>query len=91
MAATEAKADRAGESSAHEQIRELREQVEALMRDRITPAVTDAIDRAGDAVHRVGDMAHDKREALSKNVREQPLTSILIAAAVGYIIGRLTR
>jgi ElaB/YqjD/DUF883 family membrane-anchored ribosome-binding protein len=91
MAATEAKAGGVGESDAYEQIRELREQVEALMNDRIKPAVSDAIGRAGDAVKHVNDMAHDQSDALAKQVREKPLTSLLIAAAAGYLLGRITR
>ena len=80
-----------GGSDANHQLRELREQVEALMRDRITPAVTDAIGRAGDAARQVGDMAQDKSDALAKQVRERPLTSLLIVGAAGFLLGRITR
>ena len=91
MAATEARTDRNGAADTHEQIRDLREQVEALMRERVTPVLTGAADRAEAVAHRIGDMAHDKTDAVARRVQEAPLTALLIAAAAGYIIGRVTR
>jgi ElaB/YqjD/DUF883 family membrane-anchored ribosome-binding protein len=91
MDAVETKAGRTGNADAHDQIRELREQVEALMRERVTPILSEAAGRAQDAARHVGDLAHDQTEAVAKRVQERPLTSILIAAAAGYIVGRITR
>jgi ElaB/YqjD/DUF883 family membrane-anchored ribosome-binding protein len=73
------------------QIARLREQVEALMRDRVNPAVAAAADRAQSAVHGAADTARDQLETLSGKVREQPLLAILIAAAVGFVLARATR
>jgi ElaB/YqjD/DUF883 family membrane-anchored ribosome-binding protein len=75
----------------NEQIARLREQVEALMRDRVTPAVTGAAGRAEAAVHTAADAVRGQAETVSAKVREQPLLAVLIAAAVGYVIGRATR
>jgi len=58
----------------------LRGQVETLMRDRVTPAVSNMAGRAEAAVHSAGG-----------SVQEHPLVAILAATAVGYIAGRLTR
>jgi hypothetical protein len=33
-------------------------------------------------------MARERAEALAVMVRERPLTSVLIAVAVGYLLGR---
>jgi ElaB/YqjD/DUF883 family membrane-anchored ribosome-binding protein len=65
---------------AQAQIARLREQVEALMKDRITPAVADFAGRAESAVH-----------SASGAVRDQAQMAIVIAAAVGWIIGRVMR
>jgi ElaB/YqjD/DUF883 family membrane-anchored ribosome-binding protein len=81
--------DNAGEPAA--QIARLREQVEALMRDRVNPAVTAAADRAQSAIHGAADTMRDQLETFSGKVREQPLLAIAIAAAVGYVLGRATR
>jgi ElaB/YqjD/DUF883 family membrane-anchored ribosome-binding protein len=84
--------DTTGKSEdAHTQIARLREQVEALMKDRITPAVADAAGRAEYAVYGAADTVREQMENVSGRVREQPLMAILVAAAVGYILGRATR
>jgi len=91
MAANEAKADRADTADVYEQLRELREQVEALMRERVPPILSEAVDQAKDAVRHVGDMAHEQTEPLARQVREKPLTAMLIAVAAGFLLGRITR
>jgi ElaB/YqjD/DUF883 family membrane-anchored ribosome-binding protein len=76
---------------AHVQIARLREQVESLMKDRVTPAVADAAGRAEAAVYNAADTVRGQAEAVSGRVREQPLIALLIAAGVGYILGRFIR
>ena len=66
------------------QINQLREQVETLMRERVTPAVTDIAGRAETAVRR----GREQAEVVSGQVQERPLLAILIAAGIGYLIGR---
>jgi ElaB/YqjD/DUF883 family membrane-anchored ribosome-binding protein len=75
----------------HAQIARLREQVESLMRDRVTPAVADAAGRAESAVHAAADTVRGQAEMVTTRVREQPLLAVLIAAAIGYVLGRATR
>ena len=75
----------------HVQIARLREQVEALMRDRVTPAVTDAAARAESAMHAAADTVRGQTEMVTSKVREQPLLALLIAAGIGYVLGRATR
>ena len=78
-------------ADASEQIARLREQVESLMRDRVTPAVAAAADRAQSAMHGAADTMRGQIETLSGKVREQPLLAIGIAVAAGYVLGRATR
>jgi len=73
------------------QIARLREQVEALMKDRVTPVVADAAGRAESAVHAAADTMRGQAEMVTSKVREQPLLAVLIAAGVGYVLGRATR
>ena len=69
----------------HPQIARLREQVEALMKDRVTPAVADAAGSCRAAVARGGRHgARAGRDGHVHKVREQPLLALLIAAGVGY-------
>jgi ElaB/YqjD/DUF883 family membrane-anchored ribosome-binding protein len=83
--------DTSESGDAHAQIARLREQVETLMRDRVTPALTEAAGRAESALHGAADTVRGQVETVSGKVREQPLLAILIAAAVGYVLGRVTR
>jgi ElaB/YqjD/DUF883 family membrane-anchored ribosome-binding protein len=66
------------------QINQLRAQVETLMRERVTPAVTDVAGRADTAVRR----GREQVEAVSTQVQERPLLAILVAAGVGYLLAR---
>ena len=83
---------------ANDQIRQLRGQVDQLMRDRVTPAVSDVAGRAQDYARQAQDYARhaqdfgrDQAEALSGHVRDMPLASVLVAAVAGYLLGRLAR
>ena len=76
---------------AQAQIARLREQVESLMKDRVTPAVSDFASRAGNAAQTAGGAVRDQAEIVSGRVKDQPLIAILIAAAVGWVIGRVMR
>jgi len=66
------------------QINQLREQVETLMREHVTPAVTDIADRAETVVRR----GREQAEAVSGQVQERPLLAILVAVGIGYLLGR---
>ncbi len=81
--------DRAAD--AKEQIAKLRDQVDSLMRDRVSPALSDATERAQQAAKQAGGVAREQAEALSGRVKEQPLLALVIAAAAGYLIGRIAR
>ncbi|HET6184337.1 MAG TPA: hypothetical protein VFA03_12175 [Acetobacteraceae bacterium] len=70
-----------------EQIAKLREQVEMLMRERVTPVLADAASRAESALGTV----REQTAAMSERVREQPIPAVLIAAAVGFLLGRVMR
>ncbi len=76
---------------AREQIAQLRDQVQTLMSERITPALANAAGQAEDYARQAKDMASDQAEMLSEQVRESPLAAILIAAGVGYLLGRIAR
>jgi ElaB/YqjD/DUF883 family membrane-anchored ribosome-binding protein len=91
MSVTHAKRGDATESDPLEQIRELREQVESLVNDRVKPMLADAADRAQGAARQATGFVKDEAEVVAKQVRDRPLTALLIAAGVGYLFGRFTR
>jgi ElaB/YqjD/DUF883 family membrane-anchored ribosome-binding protein len=89
MATTDSFSDKA--EDAKEQIAELRRQVEQLMNERVTPALADAAQRAQTAARDATNMVLEQAEGVSSRVREQPMTAVLVAAAIGYLIGRVFR
>jgi ElaB/YqjD/DUF883 family membrane-anchored ribosome-binding protein len=74
-----------------DQIQSLRTQVEQLLNERVTPALADAAGKAETAVHSARDMTTAQVETVSAQVRDQPFIAIGIAAAVGYLVGRIAR
>jgi ElaB/YqjD/DUF883 family membrane-anchored ribosome-binding protein len=70
------------------QIAHLRDQVEALMKDRVTPAVTDMAGRAETVLNSAAGMVRDQTQTLTGHVRDQPLVAVLLAAGIGYLLGR---
>jgi hypothetical protein len=73
------------------QIARLREQVESLMKDRITPAVAEVAGRAESAMYGAAGAVRDQAEAMSGRVREAPLIAVLIAVGIGFVVGRAMR
>jgi ElaB/YqjD/DUF883 family membrane-anchored ribosome-binding protein len=84
----EASATRVGDD-AKEELAKLRSQVERLMEERVTPALAGAADQVSDYASRARETIEDQADAISDTVRERPLTAVAIAAAAGYLIGRL--
>ncbi|WP_431271485.1 hypothetical protein [Dankookia sp. P2] len=84
----EASATRVGDD-AKEELAKLRAQVERLMEERVTPALAGAADQVQDYATRARETIEDQADAISDTVRERPLTAVAVAAAAGYLIGRL--
>jgi len=78
-------------NDAQAQIERLREQVESMMKDRVTPAVAEYAGRAQSALGSARSTVQDQADMVSGRVKQQPLVAIAIAAAVGWIIGRAMR
>ena len=76
---------------AKEQIAQLRDQVQMLMSERVTPALANAAGTAEDYARQAKGLYDDQTEALSERVRESPLLAVLIASGVGYLLGRIAR
>jgi ElaB/YqjD/DUF883 family membrane-anchored ribosome-binding protein len=74
-----------------DQIVRLRGQVEALLKEKVTPAVSAFAGRAEDAIQGATQTARHQADVVAGQVKEWPLVSLLIAAAVGWVIGRAMR
>jgi ElaB/YqjD/DUF883 family membrane-anchored ribosome-binding protein len=71
------------EEDIHEQLRNLRAQVSSLLER--TPGLV------ADGMRQARDVASHQAEAVAGQVREQPLIAVLVAAAVGFVLGRISR
>jgi ElaB/YqjD/DUF883 family membrane-anchored ribosome-binding protein len=91
MPDTQADSLRRGAGDALSELRELRQQVETLMRDRVPPMISDAAERVTSAAKQAGGFVQEEAEAVATRVRNRPLTWIVGAAIGGYLLGRITR
>jgi ElaB/YqjD/DUF883 family membrane-anchored ribosome-binding protein len=73
------------------QLDELRAQISTLVNEKVASRVAEAKQGAEDAVQHVREAAGCQVAVLSREIRERPFIAVLVAAAVGALIGRLTR
>lgn len=73
------------------QISHLRDQVESLIRDKVTPVVSDMAGRAEAAITDAGDTVRQQAQVVAGQVRARPLVAIVIAVGVGWLLGRAMR
>ena len=76
---------------AQSQIAALRKQVNQLMSDRVSPALSDAASKAQYAGQQATDYTREQADAVAEQVRGRPLVAIAVAGAVGYMLGRFIR
>lgn len=81
--------DKIGKVDAMAQIGRLREEVETLMRDKVTPVVAGATERMVSTAQGAADTIRTSADMVAGRVRRQPLISILLAAGAGYLLGRV--
>jgi len=73
------------------QITELRAKLDALMTNRIEPALHSAVDQAKTAASAAQKYVADDVEIAAETIRKRPFAAIAVAAAAGFLIARLTR
>ena len=71
------------------QIHELEGQVEALVNERLMPIAADTAGRVRSTSRDAWGSASQQAKVMPRRVRQQPLLSILMAAALGWVIGRV--
>ncbi len=81
----------AAATDAQAEIAALRARVEALMNERVTPALSQAADRAEATVNTVRERLGERGEQVSERVREQPLLALALAALAGFVVAAIFR
>jgi ElaB/YqjD/DUF883 family membrane-anchored ribosome-binding protein len=67
----------------------LRQQMDKLMAERVTPVVSALAHRAEDAAKATSDAVSARADELSATVKAQPLAAIAIAGAAGFLLAGL--
>jgi ElaB/YqjD/DUF883 family membrane-anchored ribosome-binding protein len=57
--------------------------------DRVEGVTGAAADQMRDVSDRTGEVAGNLKRAVDKSVKEQPMTTLLMAAAIGFVLGAL--
>ncbi|HWE18449.1 MAG TPA: hypothetical protein VG758_14895 [Hyphomicrobiaceae bacterium] len=57
--------------------------------DRVEGVAGAAADQMRDVSDRTGEVAGNFRRAVDKSVKDQPMATLLMAAAVGFVLGAL--
>ncbi len=70
---------------------ELRDQVETLMHDKVTPKLSAMADSAQQAATQARDSVRDSAANVSHRVQDRPLTAIALAGGIGFLLGMLFR
>lgn len=75
----------------HAEITALREKVDNLMKERVSPAIGSAVDSAEAAAHRATDAVRHQAENLEEFVHEKPMMALASAALAGFVFALLVR
>jgi hypothetical protein len=73
------------------QMSDLREQVQALTTDQLTPAANDWADKTGAMVRRARETMANQPQMVSRQfnqVKQRPLSAMLVAVVLGWAFGR---
>ncbi len=76
---------------AQTELAKLREKVETLMSERVTPAVTALAGQAEDVANAAGEKFRENADSLAQTVRDKPLAAIGMAALAGFVFAALVR
>ncbi len=83
------KAEDLAESTSDE-IAKLRDKVEGLLKDKVTPAIASAAEAAGVYARDAKAAVAGQAERAADTVKAHPLVAVTAIAALGFVLGRLT-
>jgi ElaB/YqjD/DUF883 family membrane-anchored ribosome-binding protein len=83
--------------STNAQVRRLQTEIEAMVRDTIAPTLGEIVAKAAgpilsrsNQVREYSKQAREYSDTVAGGVRSRPLISVLVSAAIGFVVGRLT-
>jgi hypothetical protein len=76
------------ETDLQDEIAQLRRKVDDLIANRAPPFVAEAAGRAKETARESYGWARERLDTLSARVRERPLTAVLMAVGLGFLLAR---
>ena len=73
------------------QLRRLRQEVDALTADRVSPAVADLSARAQHTLNETTAVVRDQTQMLSGQIKRNPFAAVAIGVALGFLLSRIIR
>ncbi|MBV9560306.1 MAG: DUF883 family protein [Bradyrhizobium sp.] len=74
-------------NTSDEAVQELKDRIRRI-RDNLDETVSDATSRGRDALR---DMSDNFTESVEEQLRERPLTTVALAAGIGFVVGAIWR
>lgn len=78
-------------ATAEEEVAQLREEVQTLVDERVSPHLASAATAATQYVQQAKEVYADQTKMLSDRVRAAPFIALLISVGAGYLLGRAVR
>jgi ElaB/YqjD/DUF883 family membrane-anchored ribosome-binding protein len=76
--------------SANAQIQRLQAEVETMVRDTIAPTLAQIMAQAASSAAYGSNQVREYSDTMAVGIRSRPLVSVLLAAAIGFVAGRVT-
>jgi len=73
------------------ELAQLRTQVDALMKERVNPALSGIAQQAEAAAHQAGAEMRHQAARVTEAVQEKPFMALAIAAAAGFVLAQMIR
>src|SRR5450755_2111212 len=76
--------------SANAQIQRLQDEVETMVRDTIAPTLAQIVSQAASSAVYGSKQVREYSDTMAVGIQSRPLMSVLVAAAIGFVAGRIT-
>jgi ElaB/YqjD/DUF883 family membrane-anchored ribosome-binding protein len=76
--------------SASAQAQRMQDEIEAMVRDTIAPTLAEIVAKAASSAVYGSNQVREYSDTVAGGVRSRPLISVLVAAVIGFIAGRIT-
>jgi ElaB/YqjD/DUF883 family membrane-anchored ribosome-binding protein len=76
--------------SANAQVQRMQDEIETMIRDTIAPTLAEIVAKAAASAMYGSNQVREYSGTVAGGVRSRPLISVLVAAVIGFVAGRVT-